>query len=98
MRWQPFSAEPGRRLRSILRFAHTGEVLGIVGQTIAGIVSLGAVLLVYTGLALSLRRFLNGAAPPPVRHGRRHAPRRGARVTGARTDGPEPTSPRRSSW
>ena len=54
-----FSAgTPGRRLRSILRFAHTGEVLGVVGQTIAGIVTLGAVFLVYTGLALSLRRLL----------------------------------------
>ena len=44
-------------MRSILRFAHTGEVLGFAGQTIAGLVSLGATLLVYTGLALSWRRF-----------------------------------------
>ena len=59
VRWQPFSAgTPGRRLRSILRFAHTGEVLGAFGQTIAGVVSLGAVFLVYTGLALTLRRFV----------------------------------------
>jgi uncharacterized iron-regulated membrane protein len=59
VRWQPFSAgTPGRRLRSILRFAHTGEVLGVVGQTVAGIVSLGAVFLVYTGFALTLRRFV----------------------------------------
>ena len=47
----------GRRARTWLRFAHTGEVFGIVGQTIAGIASLGAVFLVYTGVALSLRRF-----------------------------------------
>ncbi|MGC4084465.1 MAG: PepSY-associated TM helix domain-containing protein [Vicinamibacterales bacterium] len=46
----------GRQLRSILRFAHTGEVLGIVGQTIAGLVSAGAVVMVWTGLALSFRR------------------------------------------
>ena len=59
VRWQPFSAgTPGRRLRSVLRFAHTGEVLGPAGQTIAGVVSLGAVFLVYTGLALTLRRFV----------------------------------------
>jgi uncharacterized iron-regulated membrane protein len=44
-------------MRSILRFAHTGEVLGIPGQTLAGIVSLGAAFLVWTGLSLSLRRF-----------------------------------------
>jgi uncharacterized iron-regulated membrane protein len=55
--WEPFqSLSAGRRLRSILRFAHTGEVLGLVGQTIAGVASFGAVMLVYTGLALSLRR------------------------------------------
>ena len=47
----------GRRLRMVLRFAHTGEVVGIVGQTIAGVVSAGASVLVYTGLALSWRRF-----------------------------------------
>jgi uncharacterized iron-regulated membrane protein len=59
VRWQPFSAgTPGRRLRAILRFAHTGEVLGVVGQTIAGLVSLGAAVLVYTGLALACRRLL----------------------------------------
>lgn len=47
----------GRKARTWLRFAHTGEVYGIVGQTIAGLASLGAVFLVYTGVALSLRRF-----------------------------------------
>jgi uncharacterized iron-regulated membrane protein len=54
---EPFSSNtPGRRLRSILRFAHTGEVAGIFGQTIAGLASLGGAFLVYTGLALSWRR------------------------------------------
>ena len=47
----------GRRLRSISRFAHTGEVLGIPGQTIAGLATAGATVLVWTGFALSLRRF-----------------------------------------
>lgn len=59
LKWEPFaSGTPGRKLRTVLRFAHTGEVLGIPGQTIAGVASAGAVFLVYTGLALSLRRFL----------------------------------------
>lgn len=58
-RWEPFSSQtPGRRLRSLLRFAHTGEVLGIAGQSIAGLVSLGALVLAWTGLALALRRFV----------------------------------------
>jgi len=46
----------GRRLRSISRFAHTGEVLGLPGQTIAGLATAGAVVLVWTGIALALRR------------------------------------------
>lgn len=57
--WQPFSSQSeGRRARSLMRFAHTGEVLGFWGQTLAGLVSLGASVLVYTGLLLSLRRLL----------------------------------------
>lgn len=47
----------GRQIRSVLRFAHTGEVLGLFGQTIAGLASFGAVVLVWTGLSLSFRRF-----------------------------------------
>ncbi|HEX2165983.1 MAG TPA: PepSY-associated TM helix domain-containing protein [Longimicrobiales bacterium] len=55
--WQPFSSgSRPQRVRSILRFAHTGEALGLVGQTIAGAASAGAVLLVWTGIALALRR------------------------------------------
>lgn len=54
---QSFSSQsPGRRLRSILRFAHTGEVLGVFGQTLAGLISLGSAVLVFTGITLSLRR------------------------------------------
>lgn len=57
-RWEPFSSYTrGRQLRSILRFTHTGEVAGIVGQTIAAIVSLGGAFLAFTGLALAFRRF-----------------------------------------
>jgi hypothetical protein len=32
-------------------------VLGLFGQTIAGLVSAGGAVLVYTGIALGLRRF-----------------------------------------
>jgi uncharacterized iron-regulated membrane protein len=57
VKWEPFSSySRGRQLRSILRFAHTGEVIGVAGQTIAGIVSLGGAVLVITGLALAFRR------------------------------------------
>jgi uncharacterized iron-regulated membrane protein len=49
---------PGQRARSWFRFVHTGEQYGIVGQTIAGLASLAACFLVYTGLALAWRRLI----------------------------------------
>jgi len=48
-----------RKVRRWLRFAHTGEVYGLLGQTIAGIAASGAVVLVWTGLAMAWRRFKN---------------------------------------
>jgi uncharacterized iron-regulated membrane protein len=58
VRWEPFSSQSsGRRARTWLRFAHTGEVYGLAGQTIAGLVTAGGAVLVWTGLALALRRF-----------------------------------------
>jgi uncharacterized iron-regulated membrane protein len=55
--WEPFdSLSSGRRLRSYLRFAHTGEVWGLTGQTIAGLASLGGAFLVWTGVSLAIRR------------------------------------------
>jgi uncharacterized iron-regulated membrane protein len=50
------SQTAGRRLRSVLRFAHTGEVIGLPGQLIAGLASAGGMVLVWTGLSLALRR------------------------------------------
>ena len=58
--WAPFSSQtPGQRLRSWIRFLHTGEALGIVGQTIAAIVSATSVIMVWTGLALAWRRLIS---------------------------------------
>lgn len=57
--WEGFEAQsPGRQWRTWMRFVHTGEYYGLVGQTIAMIVSAGAVVLVWTGLALTWRRFI----------------------------------------
>lgn len=52
--------EPGRasQIRTWVRWLHTGEAFGFVGQTIAGIASLASCFLVYTGWSLSWRRFL----------------------------------------
>jgi len=49
--------EAGLRARAISRTGHTGEILGLPGQIVAGLGCLGGVMLVYTGFALSWRRF-----------------------------------------
>jgi uncharacterized iron-regulated membrane protein len=57
LRWEPFSSYSlGRRLRTWGRFMHTGEAGGIFGQTVATTASAGAAVLVWTGIALALRR------------------------------------------
>jgi uncharacterized iron-regulated membrane protein len=48
----------GQKARTWFRFAHTGEQYGVIGQTIAGLASLAACFLVYTGLALAWRRLI----------------------------------------
>lgn len=48
---------PGRRARAWLRWLHTGEAFGWPGQAVAGLASAAGLMLVYTGLALSWRRF-----------------------------------------
>lgn len=57
-----------RQVRSWTRFLHTGEALGPVGQAVAGLASLVAGVLVWTGLALTWRRFFRrrGAVSTPT--------------------------------
>ncbi|HEX5047882.1 MAG TPA: PepSY-associated TM helix domain-containing protein [Gammaproteobacteria bacterium] len=57
--WAPFSSQSkGQQARTWIRFLHTGEALGVAGQTVAGVVSLTSVLMVWTGLALAFRRLI----------------------------------------
>jgi uncharacterized iron-regulated membrane protein len=49
--------EPKNRARAIARLGHTGELLGLWGQWLAFLTSLAGLVLVYTGFALSWRRF-----------------------------------------
>ncbi len=57
--WAPFNSQTsGVQARRWVRFLHTGEALGIPGQTIAGLASFAAIFMVWTGFALALRRFL----------------------------------------
>ncbi|HEV7765100.1 MAG TPA: PepSY-associated TM helix domain-containing protein [Thermoanaerobaculia bacterium] len=46
----------GQKARGWLRFIHTGEAGGIIGQIVAAIASAAAVVLVWTGIALALSR------------------------------------------
>jgi uncharacterized iron-regulated membrane protein len=57
LRWEPYAGTSrGQKLRGWMRFAHTGELGGLTGEFIAGTASLGGTFLVWTGLALSVRR------------------------------------------
>lgn len=77
------SYNAGRKIRTWLRWIHTGEAGGVVGQTIAGLASLGAAFLVYTGIALSVRRFLGWRK----RHNGGGARRRGAGIETGEPEG-----------
>lgn len=46
------------KIQGVTRFGHTGEMWGMVGQTIAGLASLVALFMVWTGFALSYRRLI----------------------------------------
>lgn len=48
----------GQKLRAWARFLHTGEEFGVWGETIAALVTLGAVFLVWTGYSMAIRRGL----------------------------------------
>jgi uncharacterized iron-regulated membrane protein len=66
-KWEPFEAQSrGRQWRSWMRFVHTGEYYGLTGQTIAGLVTAGTCVLVWTGLALTWRRFRAWRARKPA--------------------------------
>ncbi len=59
VRWEPYAENSrGQKWRGWVRFGHTGELGGIVGQTLAGIACVGGVVLVWTGLALAFRRLV----------------------------------------
>lgn len=47
----------GARARVWLRFLHTGEAFGLFGKIIATLATIASLFLVYTGFALSYRRF-----------------------------------------
>ncbi|MBA3693858.1 MAG: PepSY domain-containing protein [Acidobacteria bacterium] len=59
-KWEAYGEQnSGRRLRSWIRFTHTGETGGIVGQFIGFLACVGGAVLVWTGISMALRRFGN---------------------------------------
>lgn len=57
-KWEAYGAQnSARQLRSWIRFTHTGETGGIVGKFIGFLACVGGAFLVWTGIALALRRF-----------------------------------------
>ncbi len=62
--WLPFAERSaGTRARYVVRFLHTGEVLGLWGQTLAGLASAFALIMVWTGMALAWRRLVEPLLP-----------------------------------
>lgn len=59
-KWESYGEQnSGRQLRSWIRFTHTGETFGLIGQFIGFLACFGGAFLVWTGFSLALRRFQN---------------------------------------
>jgi uncharacterized iron-regulated membrane protein len=52
-----FNNSSGRQWRLYARFVHTGEMFGFIGRTVALLACMSALMLVWTGFSLSIRRF-----------------------------------------
>lgn len=73
VRWQAATtaAPLAQRVRTWIRFGHTGELWGVTGQVLAGLSCLGGVLLVWSGVSLAVRRlttFIGRSAASGARH------------------------------
>lgn len=55
--WKPVRSDLGSNLKRWIRATHTGEILGLPGQILMALASAGTLLLAWTGVALSLRRW-----------------------------------------
>lgn len=64
----------GRKARSWLRFLHTGQAFGWPGQFLAAVACLGGLFLVWTGFALSWRRFFGKKRRPGTEKAKTPAP------------------------
>ena len=59
-KWESYGEQnSGRQLRSWIRFSHTGESGGFIGQFIGFLACVGGAVLAWTGITLALRRLAN---------------------------------------
>lgn len=59
LRFQPYAAEDsGQKVRSWVRWIHTGEAGGVVGQTVAVFTAMSSILLVWTGISMAIGRVM----------------------------------------
>lgn len=57
-KWESYGEQnSGRQIRSWVRFTHTGETGGIVGQFVGFLACVGGAVLVWTGFSMAWRRF-----------------------------------------
>lgn len=56
--WKPARADAGAKARTWVRYLHTGELLGLPGTLLMVLASMGTLLLIWTGTAMSWRRFI----------------------------------------
>jgi len=57
VKWEPYADKiAAAQVRSWMRFTHTGESFGVIGQFIGFVACIGGAFLVYTGFALAFRR------------------------------------------
>jgi uncharacterized iron-regulated membrane protein len=68
--WDRFATlSAARQVRSMGRYAHTGQLAGPIGQTLAAVACLFCALLVWTGFSLSLHRLRAAQARKAKNHG-----------------------------
>src|SRR5690606_10983711 len=64
-KWEPFARQTlGRKLRAFVVPVHTGRAAGPLGQTLALLSAAATLLLVWTGFAMSYRRFVKSKSKP----------------------------------
>lgn len=66
LRWEPYEAQNwGRKLRLWARWTHTGQSLGLLGQSLMALACVAILALAWTGFALSWRRFFGAPKARP---------------------------------